>query len=194
MALTFKFFPLGFTTFWAAPENDVSKDEDEVGVTRGGYQVIFRYQPISVTASRKRESATPTTPITLMVLDMTQDLPSAQPRRQQSPASSPARTPGDSQDLGDDISIPFPVMNHESLTEPYNADQSNQADFEREVAEGIMRLMMNIRAWAEARPAHEATQEKERLISEIQQIESREREQGTSVPSFWGALASSIAP
>jgi hypothetical protein len=63
-----------------------------------------------------------------------------------------------------------------------------------EVAEGLMGLMMNIRAWAEARPAHEAAQEKERLISEIQQIENREREQGMSVPSFWGALASSIAP
>ncbi|CAE6429031.1 unnamed protein product [Rhizoctonia solani] len=128
-----------------------------------------------------------------MVLNMTQDFPLAQPRRQQSPISSPARTPGNSQDLTDDINAPFPIMNHETLTEPYNSDQNNQADFEREVAEGIMRLMMNLRAWAEARPAHEAAQEKERLISEIQQIENREREQGTSIPSFWGALASSIA-
>ncbi|KAG8691972.1 hypothetical protein FRC11_000846 [Ceratobasidium sp. 423] len=115
---------------------------------------------------------------------MTQDFPSAQPP-QQTPTSSPARTPRDSQDLTDDINVPFPVMNDETLTEPYNTDQNNQADFEREVAEGIMRLMMNVRAWAEARPAHEAAQEKERLISEIQQIENREREQGTSILSFW---------
>lgn len=53
-----------------------------------------------------------------------------------------------------------------------------------------MRLMMNVRAWAEARPAHEAAQEKDHLISEIQQIEGREREQGMSVSSYWGALAS----
>ncbi|KAH7345247.1 hypothetical protein B0J17DRAFT_712852 [Rhizoctonia solani] len=116
---------------------------------------------------------------------MTQAIPSAQPRPQQTPTSSPARTPRDSQDLTDDIDAPFPVLSHETLTEPYNNDQNNQADFEREVAEGIMHLMMNIRAWAEARPAYEAVQEKERLISEIQQIENREREQGMSVLSFW---------
>jgi hypothetical protein len=132
---------------WTAPETDVSKDEDEVGVTRGGYhgQVTFRYQPISVTVSPKREPRQPpsarwaTSPPNLaflsafeaMVLDMTQDLSSAQPRRQRSPISSPAPTPQSSQDLADDINTPFPVMNHEALTEPYNADQNNQADFER---------------------------------------------------------------
>lgn len=56
-----------------------------------------------------------------------------------------------------------------------------------EVADGLMRLMMNVRAWAEARPAYEAAQEKDRLISEIQHIESREREQGMFVFYFWGA-------
>ncbi|KAJ1311698.1 hypothetical protein OPQ81_010171 [Rhizoctonia solani] len=121
---------------------------------------------------------------------MTQDFPSAQPYPQHTPISSPTRTPRDSQDMVDDINTPFSVLNHESLTEPYNADQTSQVDFERELAEGIMRLMMNIRAWAEARPAHEAAQEKERLISEIQQIESREREQESARQRLVGFVAS----
>ncbi|KDN42943.1 hypothetical protein RSAG8_06469, partial [Rhizoctonia solani AG-8 WAC10335] len=121
---------------------------------------------------------------------MTQDFPSAQPRPQQMPISSPAQTPRDSQDLTDDINAPFPVLNHEALTEPYNTDQNNQADFEREGAEGIMRLMMNIRAWAEARPAHEAAQEKEHLVSEIRQVENREREQELTRQRLVGFVAS----
>ncbi|CAE6533408.1 unnamed protein product [Rhizoctonia solani] len=116
---------------------------------------------------------------------MPQEFSSAQPHPQQTPISSPTRTPRDSQDSTDDINTPFAVLNHEILTDPYNSDQNSQSDFEREVAEGIMRLMMNVRAWAEARPAREAAQEKERLISDIQQIEDREREQGTFVYSFW---------
>ncbi|EUC53765.1 hypothetical protein RSOL_017180 [Rhizoctonia solani AG-3 Rhs1AP] len=125
-----------------------------------------------------------------MAFNMTQDFPSAQPRPQQAPVSSPAPTPRDSQDSVDDINAPFPVLNHETITDPYNSDQNNQADFEREVAEGIMRMMMNIRAWAEARPAYEAAQEKERLVSEIRQIEEREREQESARQRLVGFVAS----
>ncbi|CAE6420733.1 unnamed protein product [Rhizoctonia solani] len=121
----------------------------------------------------------------IMAFDMTQDIPSAQPHPQQAPISSPTRTPHGSQDLADGINAPFPVLDHETLIDPYNSNQNQQPDFERDVAEGIMRLMMNIRAWAEARPAHESAREKNHLIAEVQHIENREREQGTSVPSFW---------
>ncbi|KAB5593651.1 hypothetical protein CTheo_2944 [Ceratobasidium theobromae] len=119
---------------------------------------------------------------------MTQDIPSAQPRPQQTPVSSPARMSESSQDtMANDINTAFPILNNDLLTVPYNEDQNNQPEFEREVADGLMRLMMNVRAWAEARPAYEAAQEKDRLISEIQHIESREREQGMFVLYFWEA-------
>lgn len=48
--------------------------------------------------------------------------------------------------------------------------------------------MMNVRAWSEARPAYEAAQEKNHIISEVRQVESREREQGMSIPLILGAL------
>lgn len=49
--------------------------------------------------------------------------------------------------------------------------------------------MMNVRAWSEARPAYEAAQEKTHIISEVREVESREREQGMSIPLILGALA-----
>ncbi|CUA77545.1 hypothetical protein RSOLAG22IIIB_02560 [Rhizoctonia solani] len=59
-----------------------------------------------------------------------------------------------------------------------------------DVAEGIMRLMMNIRAWAEARPAHESAREKNHLIAEVQHIENREREQELARQRLVGFVAS----
>lgn len=66
-----------------------------------------------------------------MTFNMTQEIPSAQPRPQ-TPASSPTLTQDHSQNLvADDINVPFAVLNNDLLTEPYNNDQNNQSDFER---------------------------------------------------------------
>ncbi|KAF8609180.1 hypothetical protein BDV93DRAFT_134866 [Ceratobasidium sp. AG-I] len=114
---------------------------------------------------------------------LTPDFSSAQPRPKQtlavSPPSSPHPTP---QSKPDDINTPFEVLNSDSVCEPYNTDQSSQPEFERAVAEGLLHLMMNVRAWSEARPAYEAAQEKTHIISEVRAVENREREQGMSIP------------
>src|SRR5689334_8635725 len=66
-----------------------------------------------------------------MVFNMTQEIPSAQPRPQ-TPVSSPVPTQEHSRDLiVDDINVPFAVLNNDLLTEPYNNDQNNQSEFER---------------------------------------------------------------
>ncbi|KAG8682286.1 hypothetical protein FRC08_015053 [Ceratobasidium sp. 394] len=121
---------------------------------------------------------------------LTQEYPSAQPRPQQTPASSPPSTPNPTpQTKPDDINSPFETLDNSVVTAPYNEDLSALPEFERSVADALMRLMMNVRAWSEARPAYEATREKDHLVAEIGSIESRQQEQGRSFSFVLGAPA-----
>ncbi|KAG9123810.1 hypothetical protein FRC07_013905, partial [Ceratobasidium sp. 392] len=111
----------------------------------------------------------------------TQEFPSTQPRPQHSPNSSPAATPNHaSQTNPDDINLPFEVLDTSVVTAPYNKDHNALPAFEQSVADALMRLMMNTRAWSEARPEYEAAREKNHLVAEIGNIEARQQEQGRS--------------
>ncbi|KAG9100639.1 hypothetical protein FRC06_003892 [Ceratobasidium sp. 370] len=114
---------------------------------------------------------------------MTQEYPSTQPRPQQTPSTSPPATPNPTQTKPDDINSPFETLDTSVVIAPYNADHSALPEFERSVADALMCLMMNVRAWSEARPAYEAAREKDHLVAEIGDIEARQQEQGRSPPS-----------
>jgi hypothetical protein len=58
------------------------------------------------------------------------------------------------------------------------------------MADALMRLAMDVRAWSEARPAYEAAREKDYLMTEMGNIETRQQEQGTSSFFALGAPAS----
>ncbi|KAG8747214.1 hypothetical protein FRC10_001830 [Ceratobasidium sp. 414] len=119
---------------------------------------------------------------------MTQEYPFTQLRPQQTPGTSPPATPNPaSQTKPDDINSPFETLDTGVVIAPYNADHNALPEFER--SDALMRLMMNARAWSEARPACEAAREKDHLVAEIGDIETRQREQGRSFSFVPGAPA-----
>ncbi|KAF8317728.1 hypothetical protein DL93DRAFT_2095690 [Clavulina sp. PMI_390] len=85
---------------------------------------------------------------------------------------------------------PFEKFDVEGTLAAFEDDTRSALEFEREVTERMLSLMLSLRVWAECRPAHEDNVQSAKLSASLDAIEDRELKQETTRLSLVTFLAS----
>ncbi|KZO94197.1 hypothetical protein CALVIDRAFT_600123 [Calocera viscosa TUFC12733] len=96
-----------------------------------------------------------------------------------------------------DIEQPFKTLNAvPRIIEPWEQYRADVANYDEQVAEKMLDLMLNVRAWAEARPTFEDIKGETEVRKRLEEIEKREDIQEATrkkVMSFIDVVRAAIA-